>query len=256
MTSNFLVSGGGENAHNYFLQVLAELGIVGFGLFVGIIVLALRSQGESRRTKDVIWALIGDNLFDHNLLVREMLVIFVAAVAMTLANGIMPPRGRTQNFFKTLTSAWKFGLISLVMLLGAVEVLTSFGRVPLVYGALCNRESIQYKDGLINGYYEKTIDPSKPFMVSFVPVHADIMRRPLNVAIDISVNGKVVDSKTTEIRNHDRVQITFPPIPVPKDAVTRLSLRVDRCFVPRNQGVSGDVRHLGLRDVNIKELPL
>ena len=255
MMSTYLVDGGGENAHNYFLQVLAELGIVGFALFVGMIILALKSSSENRRSKAIIWALVGANLFDHHLLVREMMVIFMAAVAMTLATGAMPTEGKVLRFFATLRPVWKFGLISLVLLCGIAEVVRSFGRVPLVYGALCNKEFVQYDHGLINGYYEKTIDPSKPFMVSFVPVHADIMRRPLNVAIDIIVNGKIVDSKTAQMHNNNQVQIAFPSFPTPKDAVASLKLRLDRCFIPRNQGVSEDVRHLGLRDVKIKEMP-
>lgn len=87
--SIYMVQQGGENAHNYFLQTLAETGLVGTAAF--ILVLSWPFYRVTQFSKIAAPALalfsIGlGNLFSHPLLIRPNLILFAVLLALMYAS--------------------------------------------------------------------------------------------------------------------------------------------------------------------------
>jgi O-antigen ligase len=82
-----------ENAHNYFLQVAAETGIVGFALFVGFLLWLLVRRWDFRgRSKNsaagmAIIGLLVMSLTGHPLLVQSIFFMSCAMAALIVDNG-------------------------------------------------------------------------------------------------------------------------------------------------------------------------
>jgi O-antigen ligase len=96
----FPQSQGGENAHNNFVQILAELGVVGVAAFLWLLVAAGRAVVASWRSDRAGPALVGMSgglcafllscLTGHPLLITEILLLFFLALGVA-AGLAMPP---------------------------------------------------------------------------------------------------------------------------------------------------------------------
>jgi len=83
--SETLVAWGGDNAHNYFLQTLAELGVIGVFSFIGMFLWPLFFIKNSSITPAcvIIVAIFLGNIYSHSLIVRENLFVLAIVVALT-----------------------------------------------------------------------------------------------------------------------------------------------------------------------------
>jgi O-antigen ligase len=87
--SLYLVQGGGDNAHNYFLQTLAETGL--FGSLAFVLALAWPFYRVDRLSMIAAPALVLltialGNVFSHPLLVRPNLILFAVFLALMYAS--------------------------------------------------------------------------------------------------------------------------------------------------------------------------
>jgi O-antigen ligase len=87
----------GQNAHNNFLQILAELGCLGLAAFIWLLSAAMRPMAVARQALAARTALIAGlatffvcALFDHPLLIYP--IAAAAFVTLGLAAGTLPPR--------------------------------------------------------------------------------------------------------------------------------------------------------------------
>lgn len=83
--SEYAVHQGGENAHNYFLQVLSELGAIGAIGFIYLFAQPLISNSLSPRVISIsfiILSIFWGNIYSHSLIVRENLFILTIAVSI------------------------------------------------------------------------------------------------------------------------------------------------------------------------------
>jgi O-antigen ligase len=101
----------GENAHNNFLQVLAELGLTGFIGFVWLLWAALRKSTdptvpERRALLAGITAFLLSALFGHPLLIYEIAVGFFFAIG--LAAGLGSPQTRPPRL-------WQWALVAFLL---------------------------------------------------------------------------------------------------------------------------------------------
>ncbi len=79
----------GENAHNYFLQTLAEIGVVGFGSFIILFAYPILHNRRLQTAIPVyilVISIFWGNLYSHSLIVRENLFILAVAVAVMYSN--------------------------------------------------------------------------------------------------------------------------------------------------------------------------
>jgi hypothetical protein len=110
--ASFPEASSGENAHNNFLQVLAEFGMIGLVCFVWLLVAAFRPSAdapsaERRALMAGLSAFLLSALFGHPLLIYDIAVGFFLAVGMMAGLGsapAAPPR------------IWQWSVIALVLI--------------------------------------------------------------------------------------------------------------------------------------------
>jgi hypothetical protein len=83
--SMYLAQSGGDNAHNYFLQTLAETGLLGtlaFALAIGWPIYRQKHFADGAAPVFAIAAIALGNLFSHPLLIRPNLILFAVFLAL------------------------------------------------------------------------------------------------------------------------------------------------------------------------------
>ncbi len=92
--SPYMIEAGGENAHNYFLQTLVELGIIGILVFISVFMWPVHKAGGYlvRLTPAIlcIFSMFLGNLYSHSLIIRENLFFLAAMVALLYAQSMSP----------------------------------------------------------------------------------------------------------------------------------------------------------------------
>ena len=100
--SIYMVQKGGENAHNYFLQTLAETGLVGVSAFIFAISWPFFRVDQFSKIAVPALALFSialGNFFSHPLLIRPNLILFAVLLALMYASIIneAPKRAHSTN---------------------------------------------------------------------------------------------------------------------------------------------------------------
>ena len=76
--STWLAERPGNNAHNYFLQTLAETGVIGVGSFILVFVWPLFNVSDRKKLVPAIMLILSvflGNIYSHSLLIRENLYL-------------------------------------------------------------------------------------------------------------------------------------------------------------------------------------
>lgn len=82
---------GGDNAHNYFLQTLAEMGFVGVVASALIFICPLLIRKKAIVITPALWAIVAvalGNVYSHSLIVRENLFLLVILIALLYSRGL------------------------------------------------------------------------------------------------------------------------------------------------------------------------
>jgi O-antigen ligase len=250
---------GGENAHNFFLQTISELGLVGAYIMV-ILGLAMWKHGRSYTNIGLsgLLAIALSNIYAHSLLVPEMLIIAAVFFAIYLSERIetLPVNAniRTSSSRHIMTGIKVAGL--LLVLAGVSEYAFSFKKFPFEYGHLCFDTSRKYEDKWTSGVFRESIPVgSAHAVVSYLPGHPDVGRRPLSVSISIEGSkGQNIWESTVryprEVHETQNIRVEVPPY---AGEPLSIAIRTSRCFVPLNLGLSLDSRRLGVH-LNALEL--
>jgi hypothetical protein len=267
--SKFLAAIQGENAHNYFLQVLAETGLVGFLSLAAVIIVPLVQARFSSRLLPVGTMLIAfglGNIFAHSLLIRENFFLFAACIALLYVRA-----QRTTSVVATAhSSQWsarfmqwysksgriKRGMIFFWLILAALivrEINTSFGPSPYVYGVRCYTPMVL-----------KTGDWTSGLFVLDVPVGAQALelkiresqpnagRAPLSLAVrdgrpeTASMAGSAPKILHYELDAHHPQNILVSLDAFGTQIPQQLFFNVSQCFTPKNLGINADPRRLGI----------
>jgi O-antigen ligase len=99
--SLYMAQNGGENAHNYFLQTLAETGMVGASAF--IFAMSWPFLKSNRPLKAIVpgMALLSialGNIFSHSLIIRPNLILLAVFLALTYASVLSTgPKSNSQR---------------------------------------------------------------------------------------------------------------------------------------------------------------
>jgi hypothetical protein len=131
---------GGENSHNYFLQTLAEVGVIGATAFVLIFAWPLKKAETYKPLIPVllvILSIFAGNIYSHPLLIRENL--FVLTIFITLLyekTTVAHVKGKTteavtSTFF--VKKIWAFALIIISVIIfyhAWQEIIGSFYKIP------------------------------------------------------------------------------------------------------------------------------
>jgi O-antigen ligase len=141
---------GGENAHNYFLQTLTELGLVGCFVAVCMMVWPTLRQTHPKNIAPVwmaIVALFSGNLYSHSFVIRENLFIFAGLLALLYSSAApysITSRVDNQKFTnRTAVYRMSFGWVTLISVafciagFTAIEVVKAFKKIPFQYARKC-----------------------------------------------------------------------------------------------------------------------
>ncbi len=245
--SKFLISQGGENAHNYFLQTLAELGLIGFGLWFAFIASSFsgRKSRNAQLMKLAVLSLFVGNLYAHSFLERENLIYlgFFLAVLTCL------PRvsDKICSSYRRLSGCFRYKkLFVLVFLLFLpLEIVSSFSKLPFTYGFLCYLDKGIMEDGWTSGYLKVDFPASKQgVLIKFNPWQQNIENHPLslefgyldqNDTIHILNRGEYSSSQNHELR-----------LKAESKTPKAFFLKTSRCMVPKNLSRNQDPRQLGI----------
>ena len=272
----------GENAHNYFLQTLVENGLLGFSAFVVLLLYPSFKASDKRTLIPALVALIavfGGNLFSHSMLVRENLLLAACFVALMYAwveapvpssvSGSGSASASALQQTKPALSSLNVGggslsrvfvwlgqprvlmiCVSLAFLLTAKEAYQSLNRIPFDTDIQCLETRRLERDGWTSGRYLLEVPVGATGLVlNLATTQPDVVKRPLNGSFTIWYDQRMLLTKDFVLTKTGPQSLALD-LPDGKMATPddyQIELKVQRCFVPRNFGMGGDGRRLGIR---------
>jgi hypothetical protein len=272
----------GENAHNYFLQTLVENGLLGFGAFVVLLAYPFVKAIDKRALIPGLVALLavfGGNLFSHSMLVRENLLLAACFVALMYAWVEAQIPSSVSVSGSTSTAALKLGRPALAslnvvsasirrvfvwlsqprvliicmcvtLLLIAKEAYQSLNRMPFNTDIQCVETRRLERDGWTSGRYLLDVPVgAKGLVLNLATTQPDVVKRPLNGSFTIWYDQRILLVKDFVLTKTgpQSLEVDLPDGKVATPDDYQIELKVQRCFVPRNFGMGGDGRRLGIR---------
>lgn len=281
LTQSFFLSiqQNGENAHNYFLQTLVENGLVGFVAFLILVFYPIIKVQDKRvliPAGVAMLAVFAGNLFSHSLLVRENLLIAAAFLALMYALMQAEQEQRTgrsgASKLASSVSAATPALNKHLMLLmpqSKVVKMTLLTATVVILGGLFIKEVYQSlradvfasdlqcskfrrldPDGWTSGLYVVAMPKgSQGVRLSLISTQPDVSLRPLRGTLTLvdHTYAMVLKQDLSLNKNEPQELKLMLPDGVVSGRDYRVELKLDRCFIPRNIGMNGDGRRLGVR---------
>jgi O-antigen ligase len=258
--SHFLALNGGENAHNYFFQTFAELGLVGIFLFVMVFILPMMNA----RDRNIfipsalgIIALFLGNIYAHSFLVRENLLVCATLLGLLYALSWPDPSNWTLKSNLLIVRYKKSQILSLVvclLLAGAslYEVYQSFYTKIFDIGINCFQLRPLTVDGWTSGLYEIEVPPaSKSFVISGQRPQTARYPKEIRIRFDeVNNNHTNALSNANIIMQEGKEQALIFKFNQPIENFPysrKVIMRTENCFTPRNFGMNTDGRILGIQ---------
>lgn len=263
--SFFLAKNGGENAHNYFLQTFAEVGLVGVSaLMLAIIAPFFWNTKRGLLIPGAIGlgALCLGNLFAHSFLVRENLLLGTVLLGLLYAC-VLSSAANTQNTenelaqvnAKSMASLKSNTLLPIFLAVGVLgltamswsELRESFHRYPFEIGLRCFKNEPLTDDHWSAGVYEINLPAgARGIEIPVGVVRPNLMNRPVTARLDLIQEG--VGSLSTTMKTWDASDNKAMLLTIPDGANAssiKARLRFSSCYTPRDLGVNTDGRRLG-----------
>ena len=261
--SHFLALNGGENAHNYFFQTFADLGLVGMSVFVLAFIfpiIVIKNRQILVPAALGILALFLGNLYSHSFLVRENLLLCATLLGLIyfLAaqdEKLHPPPHDIPAKFR----GRHILVMAAVFVLGAAsikEIYQSFYTKIFEIGVNCFQARPLTEDGWTSGVYEMK-PPYGTQNITFMIYRPRYMlaKKEFELRIDaLDTQKESVATNVLKIASGESRIVTFTlPASMVKDASAGvIRMRIEGCFTPRNLGGSQDPRILGLQIQGLK----
>jgi|UPI00049070E3 O-antigen ligase len=263
--SKFLASINGENAHNYFLQILAETGVIGFFTFAAVIIVPMVRARFSSRLLPVGIMLIAfglGNIFAHSLLIRANFFLFVACVALlyvqsqrsidiAATENVNQCSERVSHWYLNVQNLKRLALVFALMMAALIfrEIYTSFGRFPYLYGNRCYAPTTFKTGDWTSGMFILNVPTdAKGLTLKVRETQPVLSQVPLFLTVSERQQGVAAAQK---ILRYELGVNTPQDIVVPIDFFgvqkpQQLVFKTSRCFTPKNLGVNSDPRRLGI----------
>jgi len=264
--SEFLQLNRGENAHNYFLQVLAENGLVGIAVFTLAFIVPYRACQNKQWILPACIGLLSlflGNIFAHSFLVRENLLLGAALLGLLYGFSGMNTANVKNHLSAVLGRTRALGFVAaFVLLLGVtIEVLPSYGKMPFTAGADCFIKDVRSSsDGWTSGAWEELLPKGAQSieLVTF-PNRPNIHQQPISGRLEMLVwipgRGKV----SVNVRDYEwtantpmKLGLDMPAEYHNSPHVKSVRLQLNSCYTPRNLGINTDGRRLGVQIENVQ----
>ena len=268
--SKFLASINGENAHNYFLQILAETGLIGFFTFASVIIVPMLRARFSLSLLPVGTMLIAfglGNIFAHSLLIRENFFLFAACVSLLYAQAqrtIQVEATDKKNHWFGYLWTWRLKrphfkrlalLISTIIAALIIrEVYASFGKFPYLYGSRCFTPMTFKTGDWTSGMFILDVPAdAKGVELNIRETQPVVSRVPLILSVSVRQPAGSVDQKTLRfvLGGNAPQDMVVPIDSFGVQKPQQLVFTTSRCFTPKNLGVNSDPRRLGIVVENI-----
>ena len=282
MGSPWITQTGGENAHNYFLQTLAELGIIGALSFVLVFLWPFKHCIRVKRLVPAgiaIFAIFLGNFYSHSLIIREnlyLLAVFVtllyAHCAEEVKDALVAPlqsASSSQNRIETklsgrppagLSNAISVGVLVctvVLMYFAYQEVSGAKDRFPFVYGSDCYKPTVVHADGWTSGRLVIPLEEGKSGVKLVVDQsQADAKIHP--VSLSLSMLDQAGHSLHTvdyprQASDQFSMEISIPELKRNEFQGGKVVMQLSKCFSPSNFGLKDDSRKLGVHLKSIEQ---
>lgn len=263
---------GGENAHNYFLQILVENGLIGFFIICYAVLFPVKFIFDTQLRRSALAvgliglaALLFGNVFAHSLLVRENLILAAILIAImyswyySINLNIAMAGGLIHRVF---ASPFAIIFVVIVIFFSLFEIYHSFYRFPFQTGSRCFVTKPLSADGWTSGIYEYPIPAgSKGVRIELdtSKIH-DIVTHPVKVRADIVYfnkdwsydnNSLVTKNAVWNTQKFESLDLKIADNRLLENNRGKLVLRLSGCYVPKNLGQSFDGRSLGVQLINV-----
>ena len=254
--SHFLALNGGENAHNYFLQTFAELGLVGMIAFVLMFAFPFINTQNRKLLLPAslgIYALFLGNVYSHSFLVRENLLLCSALLALMYFEATKhgsPNSSGNESIQRIGTPKILLAIVVFILGLASVnEVYRSFYTKIFEIGVNCFKARPLTNDGWTSGVYElemprmktgiefNAFRPKPQFKSGDVGLRVDLL--PLDGSGVLSKTYYLTDGRVKKIN------LSLLINQAPSLVGVKVLIRTSNCFTPRNLGINEDSRRLG-----------
>lgn len=250
----------GENAHNYFLQILVENGLLGFSVLVLFVAYPILKSDDKKNLIPAFFALLAiacGNLFSHSLLVRENLLIAASFIALLYAwapqisspNGVInQPSSSALNFLKNKYLVGVLICISISLVI--YETIKSRHIFPFNTDVQCFKFRPLDRDDWTSGLYRTDVPVGATgFTIQLATTQPDAEQRPISGSLRILLDERELAQQDFVLRKTGPQQLNFDlpagSVATPDDY--HVELKLSRCFIPRNFGMNEDSRRLGVR---------
>jgi hypothetical protein len=264
--SPWITQTGGENAHNYFLQTLAELGAVGVGGFLIVFLWPLRQVQQFKTIAPALIAILSiflGNLYSHSLIIREnlfLLAVFIAVLYAQVKTYSQERAGlisKDRSYCSKISTYFLLGIAILTVYFSWEEVITSFGKQPFEYGSECYRGSSSLDPGWTDGLFVTALPPASTGIKLFVDQNQpDSKSHPLSLSLNIlDQSGKLLAKSVllAESDEHFAIEAILPDHSKIAGSEIKAVLKLSRCFTPSNFGIKDDSRKFG---VHLKQIQI
>jgi O-antigen ligase len=255
-SSQLLIGVGGDGVHNEFLRILVELGPVGLGLVLFMVIPFVR-LGRQNLHWTSFYALAGialGSIYTNAILVRELLMlcgVFAGGYFWEVQAAACPrwrPPARTSTRYATVA-------LATLTLAALIEVAFSFGRFPFTYGQRCREVHPLAKDGWTQGVLRVPVPPAAALAeLTVLADRPDLERRSLDLELSVLSEG---GASLAAVRHTFKQRETDPrsfQLSMPESAGGKrlLELKPSHCYVPLNLGITYDPRRLGVRVTELR----
>jgi O-antigen ligase len=261
----------GENAHNYFLQTLAETGLIGITVFTLLIfypIFRIKNKRLLIPAGLALGAIFIGNIFAHSMLVRENLFIAACFIGLMYAclNGEQtsavtakvdsinkePKYSAYSTKLKLLKHPYLIAIFTIFIMVASLrEVYFSFRSAPFLKDVQCFKERKLDADGWSSGVFNVAIPQgAKGVTLNIKGTQPYVTKRPLAADLNILHGESHLMESSQILFNRDgfyQVSVNFAKGAMADDEKYRAELRLERCFIPRNLNMNADGRRLGIQ---------
>lgn len=258
--SAWMAQSGGENAHNYFLQALADTGVIGFICYVAVLIWPVcrtRHLSVLVPVSMAIMSLFLGNLYSHSFLIRENLLLLCVFMALAYSYALSSAQGsvtETQHTFSRCRASGTLAFLIALVILSAIpfaarEIVSSFGRVPFERGSMCIRPAPIRGDGWTTGLVTIPLAAAQ----NGIRISADVSGIPesyspqsINSVLEDDTGAVLLSRKFSVMNGRIEIEIAIPSAYKSLAKSSHVRLIVDRCYTPSNLSVSEDNTRLGI----------